>query len=110
MLEKRGHRVLPVGDGDRAVALLENPDTSIDLLLTNVVLPGSIQGIQIAQRAARLRPGLPTLYMSGYSRDTIEKAGRLEEGADYLEKPFTAENLAQKVRDGLESDERPRSR
>ena len=101
MLEKRGYRVLPVGNGEQAVALLESKDTSIDLLLTDVVLPGSLQGIHLAQRAARLHPGMPVIYMSAYSRDTIEKAGRLEEGTDYLEKPFTAENLTQKIRDGL---------
>jgi DNA-binding NtrC family response regulator len=57
-----------------------------------------MQGIHIAQMAATLRPGLPVLYMSAYTRNTIVNAGRIEESVDYLEKPFTAENLAYRIR------------
>ena len=101
ILEKRGYRVLPVGDGDRAVELLRNRDTSIDLLLTDIVLPGSLQGGQIGQMAASLRPRLPVLYMSAYTRDTLVQAGRIEEDAEFLEKPFTSEYLASRIREML---------
>jgi two-component system cell cycle sensor histidine kinase/response regulator CckA len=110
MLEKRGYRVLPVGDADRAASLLDSVDTAVDLMLTDVVLPGSMQGIHLAQRAARVRPLMPVLYMSGYSRDTIEKSGRLNKGQDYLEKPFTAESLAQGMREALDTDGRSHTR
>lgn len=103
LLEKRGYRVLPVGDGDRAVELLRNHDTAIDLLLTDVVLPGSLQGGHIGQMAASLRPGLPVVYMSAYTRDTIVQAGRIPEGVEFLEKPFTAEHLVRQVRESLGS-------
>jgi two-component system cell cycle sensor histidine kinase/response regulator CckA len=103
MLQKKGFRVLPVADGDHAVSILENSDMVVDLLLTNLVLPGSLQGIHIAQRAADLRPGLGVIYMSAYSRDAVVSAGRLGQEADFLEKPFTSEHLLERVREVLGS-------
>jgi len=103
ILEKRGYRVLPVDDGDRAVELLKNQDTAIHLLLSDVVLPGSLQGGQIGQMAKSLRPGLPVLYMSSYTREAIVQAGRIEGSAPFLEKPFTAESLANLVKELLDS-------
>ncbi|MBN1629009.1 MAG: PAS domain S-box protein [Thermoleophilia bacterium] len=103
LLEKRGYRVIPVGDGDRAVEILKNPDNRVDLLLSDIVLPGSLQGGQIGQVARSLRPRLPVLYMSAYTRDTIVQAGRIEGSADFLEKPFTAESLANAVKRLLET-------
>jgi|WetSurMetagenome_2_1015567.scaffolds.fasta_scaffold10700_5 two-component system, cell cycle sensor histidine kinase and response regulator CckA len=96
MLEKRGYRVLAAADGDQATDMLAGQQ-HIDLLLTEVVLPGSLQGPHVAQRASSLRPELPILYMSAHSRDSIEIAGRLAAGEDYLEKPFTAEHLVTRV-------------
>ena len=97
MLEKRGYRVLAAVDGDQAADMLADREQQIDLLLTDVVFPGQLQGPQVAQQASSLRPGLPILYMSAYSRDSIVKAGRLGSGEDYLEKPFTAEHLVTRV-------------
>jgi two-component system, cell cycle sensor histidine kinase and response regulator CckA len=97
MLEKRGYRVLAAADGDQACDVLADQERPIDLLLTDVALPGSLQGPHVAQRASSLRPGLPILYMSAYSHDSIVKAGRLGTGEDYLEKPFTAEHLVTRV-------------
>jgi two-component system cell cycle sensor histidine kinase/response regulator CckA len=104
MLERRGYRVLPLGDADRAATLLDSVETPLDLMLTDVVLPGSVQGIHLAQRAARVRPLMPVLYMSSHSRDTIEKTGRLNKDDDYLEKPFTAESLQHRIREALGTD------
>jgi two-component system, cell cycle sensor histidine kinase and response regulator CckA len=101
ILEKKGFRVLAANSGDQAIQVLSDKRQAIDLLLTDVVLPGPLQGIHVAERATSLRPGLPTIYMSAYSRDSIVKAGRLGEGQDYLEKPFTAEQLVARIREML---------
>jgi two-component system cell cycle sensor histidine kinase/response regulator CckA len=98
VLERRGYRILPVSNGHQAVAALGDESIHIDLLLTDIVLPGSLQGDQIAQVAASKRPGLPVLFMSAHARDTMIKAGRVAKQAAYLEKPFTAEELASRVR------------
>lgn len=101
MLEKKGYRVLPVADGDHAMSILENAGMAVDLLLTDVVLPGSMQGIHIAQRAMGLRPGLGVIYMSAHSREAVVNAGRLQGGTEFLEKPFTPEHLLDRVREML---------
>ena len=103
ILEKRGYRVSAVANGEQAVGLLENPDVPVDLLLTEAVLPGSRQGADVAQVAAALRPGLPVLFMSALGHEAMVASGRMEESADYLEKPFTAENLTRLIRESLGS-------
>jgi DNA-binding response OmpR family regulator len=75
----------------------------VDLLLTDVVLPGSLQGNELSRAALALYPHLPVLYMSGYTRDAIVHSGRLDEGVNYIEKPFTPEGLANRVREVLDS-------
>jgi PAS domain S-box-containing protein len=102
ILESHGYRVVAAENGDDALVLLKGADHSIDMLLTDVVLPGSMQGNELAQVACRLRPHLAVLHMSGYPRDTIVHAGRLDEGVNYLAKPFTPDELAQRVREVLD--------
>ena len=97
ILEKRGYRALPASDGDQAVEILQNPDIAIDLLLTDVVMPGSLRGDQLGQVAESLRPGLPVVYMSSYSSDTIASIGPSHVASDYLEKPFTADSLVTRM-------------
>jgi CheY-like chemotaxis protein len=82
--------------------LLEDVDRPIDLLLTDVMLPGSTQGNELAQVARLLRPHLEVLYMSGYARDIIAHAGRLDERVNYLPKPFTPDELGRRVREVLD--------
>jgi two-component system cell cycle sensor histidine kinase/response regulator CckA len=101
VLESRGYRVLSAGTADEAVSVLEENAQAIDMLLTDVILPGSMQGGELARRALALRPGLPVLYMSGYTRDVVLRAGRLQDGMHYLEKPFSMEVLVRRVRDIL---------
>jgi PAS domain S-box-containing protein len=98
ILEKRGYRVIAVHDGDQALAALRSHKSRIDLLLCDVVLPGRLQGRDVADEAKALRPDLPILFMSAYARDTIVQAGRIDAGADFLEKPFTAEELDSNIR------------
>ena len=68
------------------------------LLLTDVVLPGGVNGSEVAEVLCQRYQGLKVLYMSGYTKDFVVHNGRLDEGIDFLEKPFTPETLLQKVR------------
>lgn len=68
----------------------------------SVMLPGALQGHDLARAVMATRPGLPVLYISGYTRDALVHAGRLDEGVNLLEKPFTPEALATMVRSVLD--------
>ncbi|OFW59950.1 MAG: hypothetical protein A2133_05250 [Actinobacteria bacterium RBG_16_64_13] len=103
VLTRLGYHVVAAANGDDAIVILENEDHPYDMLLTDVVLPGTMQGNEVARAARLLNPDLPVLYMSGYTRDAIVHAGRLDEGVNYLEKPFTPDRLAQRVREVLDS-------
>ena len=86
-LRDLGYRVAEAADGEAAIAHLESaPD--LDLLLTDVVMPG-MNGRELADEAARRRPALKVLYMTGYSRDAMGCRGRLEAGIHIIEKPFS---------------------
>ena len=102
VLESRGFRVVTAATAHEAVVLLENGALDIDMLLTDVILAGQMQGGELAQRALVLRPRLPVLYMSGYTRDTVLQAGRLQDGMHYLEKPFSPDVLVRRVREVLD--------
>jgi two-component system cell cycle sensor histidine kinase/response regulator CckA len=104
ILKRLGYEVIDTANGDDALALLGDRDRSVDMLLTDVVLPGSMQGNEVAEAVRLLYPRLPVLYMSGYTRDAIVHAGRLDEGVNYLEKPFTPDGLAHRVREVLDSE------
>ncbi len=97
-----GYTILVAGSGDEALSPLKGASPSVDLLLTDVVLPGSLQGDELVQAARVLHPELPALYMSGYTRNAVVRSGRLDEGVDYLEKPFTPADLARRVREVLD--------
>jgi two-component system cell cycle sensor histidine kinase/response regulator CckA len=97
-----GYQVVCFGSADEAIVGLAQAQTAADLLLTDVVLPGGLQGDELARRVRVSRPHLPVLYMSGYTRDAIVHAGRLDKGVDFLEKPFTPQTLASTVRSVLD--------
>ena len=98
-LEERGYRMVAAPDGPAALRLLEQiTDTTIDLLLTDVVLPGGMNGRQLADEVLRRRPGVKVLYITGYTRNAIIHHGRLDPDIELLTKPFTAEALARKLR------------
>jgi two-component system cell cycle sensor histidine kinase/response regulator CckA len=97
ILRRNGYRVLEACDGVAALTLLREHGGPIDLLLTDVVMPG-MSGPALAQRLIRQHPSLRVLYMSGYAEEAIERQGSLPAGGDLLEKPFTADKLARRVR------------
>ena len=104
-LAELGYGVRAVGDGPAAVEALAD-DARLDLVFTDVVLAGPMNGRDIAQEVRRLRPDTPVLFTSGYARDAIVAQGRLEEGVELLAKPFDMAVLACRVRDLLD---RPRA-
>jgi CheY-like chemotaxis protein len=95
MLADIGYRVLEASCGSEALALIEeNPEVSV--LLTDVVMPQML-GHELAEKALILRPALKVLYTSGYAYDAAVKAGQLREGANMLPKPFSPDQLAEKI-------------
>ncbi|MEX1198917.1 MAG: ATP-binding protein [Pseudohongiellaceae bacterium] len=105
-LSALGYRVRAAADGLEAKAILES-DERIDLLLTDVIMPGGISGHELAQLAVQLRPGLKVLYMSGYTENAIVHHGRLDAGVHLLSKPFRRAELARKVREVLDERVEP---
>ncbi len=97
VLRTKGYRVLEAASADLALAILGGATDPIDLLLTDVVMPG-MSGPTLAQRLIGQHPSLRVLYMSGYAEEAIERQGSLPAGGDLLEKPFTADQLARRVR------------
>jgi CheY-like chemotaxis protein len=95
LLADLSYRVLVAPDAQKAMKILEGDD-HVDLLLTDVVMPGT-NGRELAKQATTLRPALPVLFMTGYSRNAIVHHGRLDEGVDLLQKPFTQSELANRV-------------
>jgi two-component system cell cycle sensor histidine kinase/response regulator CckA len=102
VLESLGYRVLAAGTAAEALQMAKKAAKPVDLLLTDVVLPGGMHGDVLARELTALQPGLPVLYVSGYPHDSIVHAGRLDEGVNFLEKPFTPQALTSMVRSLLE--------
>ena len=103
-LKDLGYRVLTAADGTQALAILKDED--VDLLFTDVIMPGGPNGPELARRALRAHPGLRVLYTSGYTENAIVHHGRLASGVHLLEKPYQKADLDRKIRDVL--DEVPR--
>jgi two-component system cell cycle sensor histidine kinase/response regulator CckA len=101
-LESRGHRVVCCGDAVQAEALFEELGDEIGLLLTDVVMPG-ILGPALYERLAARRPSLQVLYMSGYTERAAVGGSAVPSGAAFVQKPFTPDALARKVREVLGS-------
>ena len=104
VLESAGYRVLEAGNADAAIKLCESINGDrIDLLLTDVVMPG-MSGNDMSRILLAKHPGMPVLYMSGYTDDAIVQHGVLEAGINFLQKPFTPGALTLKVRQVLDAD------
>jgi CheY-like chemotaxis protein len=101
ILLSRGYTVLEARDGEEALAICEQPATRIDLVATDAVMP-KMNGRVLAERVAMLRPGLRVLFMSGYTDDDMLRRGIVDPRMAFLQKPFTPEALARKVRDVLD--------
>jgi CheY-like chemotaxis protein len=107
VLRDLGYRVIEAGDGPTALAALDAAAEPIDLLFTDVVLPGGMTGADIARAAKAKQPGLRVLFTTGYARNAIIHHGRLDPGVELLTKPFTYRALGEKIRDMLDRVESP---
>ncbi|HYE45656.1 MAG TPA: response regulator, partial [Caulobacter sp.] len=101
VLRELGYRVIEAHDGPSGLRLLER-QARVDLLFSDVVLPGGMTGADIARRARELRPQLKVLFTTGYARNAIIHHGRLDKGVRLITKPFGSAELAAKVRDVLD--------
>ncbi|HOY61683.1 MAG: Blue-light-activated protein [bacterium ADurb.Bin236] len=101
ILETLGYTVIPAETPTEAITKTENYEDAIHLLLTDVIMP-EMNGRELAEKIASLKPGLIALFMSGYTANVIAHHGVLEEGVRFVQKPFTVESLARKVRQSLD--------
>jgi two-component system cell cycle sensor histidine kinase/response regulator CckA len=103
-LERHGYTVLEAPSGEAALDLAQRYSGPIDLLLTDVVMPG-MSGRALALRLAPLRPRMRTIYMSGYTDEAITRHGVLESGVRYVQKPFSPDALVRRVREALDEED-----
>jgi CheY-like chemotaxis protein len=101
ILEKQGYVVLESSQGDDALHLCEEHQGPIHLIVTDVVMP-VMNGYELTKRLTLHHPGAKILYMSGYTNNSIIHHGILEKGTNYIQKPFTVDSLAKKVREVLD--------
>jgi two-component system cell cycle sensor histidine kinase/response regulator CckA len=100
-LRSFGYACLQARDADEALLLLGDNGTRVDLVITDVVMPG-MSGRELGDRLAQLRPGIPVIYTSGFTDEDVIRRGMLEEGRPFLQKPFTPHDLARAVREALD--------
>jgi len=101
VLKDCGYRVLVAGGGPEALAIASDPETLIDAVITDVVMP-DMTGRELVERLTESRPAVTFLFMSGYTDDDVLRRGVLHGEAAFLQKPFTGDQLARKVREVLD--------
>jgi CheY-like chemotaxis protein len=100
-LRDLGYDVIEAANGPQALKILDEGAT-IDLLFTDVVMPGGMTGRQLAEAAKTRRPNLKTLFTSGYTEDSILRLGKLDPGVRLLSKPYRKHELATRIREALD--------
>lgn len=103
MLEKLEYHVLPASTPSEAIRVAKEQAGKIHLLITDVTMP-EMNGLDLAKRLIEVTPGIKYMFMSGYTNNVIAKHGVLDEDVHYIQKPFSIQDLADKVRETLESD------
>ncbi|MEA3021102.1 MAG: hypothetical protein QOI47_2626, partial [Actinomycetota bacterium] len=105
MLERHGYTVHAAADAEEGLAIVRAHPGTIDLLLTDVVMPGR-SGRELAEEMVELRPATKVLFMSGYSQDVMVQQAVLDEDVNLIEKPFSSQDLLRRVRDVLDQASR----
>jgi CheY-like chemotaxis protein len=90
-------------NGPQALEVLKR-EHGFDLLFTDIIMPGGLNGRQLADEARKLCPGLRVIFTSGYAETSVVHDGQLDQGVHLLNKPYRREDLAKKVRDALAQD------
>jgi two-component system, cell cycle sensor histidine kinase and response regulator CckA len=103
VLERGGYAVIEAESGLAALALWKTNKTPVDLLLTDMVMPDGISGRQLAEQLKIDNPALKVIYTTGYSPDLMGKDVTLQEGINFLQKPYPPQKLVETVRNGLAS-------
>ena len=103
MLSQLGYSVLTAHNPAEAIALVDRQDTPIDLLLTDVIMPG-MNGQELAELLKKRHPAMKILFMSGHPADVIAERGILKQGVHFIAKPFSRPALSQKIRETLRAD------
>ena len=96
-LSRFGYTVLSAEEGARALEIVEDQGEEIDLLLTDIMMPG-MNGVELGLEVARRKPGIKVFYMSGYADQELVRQGLLEPGTTFLQKPFTPRQLVARIR------------
>jgi two-component system cell cycle sensor histidine kinase/response regulator CckA len=97
MLERQGYTIIPATEPEEAIRICEAYEGTIDLLITDVVMP-TMNGKELGQRILALQPRTKILYMSGYTANVIAHRGVLDEGIAFIQKPFSVDALGRAVR------------
>ena len=100
-LSRFGYTVLTAEGGQEAIRIAREHPEKIKLLLTDIMMPG-MNGVEVAARVGEIRPGIRVFYMSGYADQDLVRQGLLTPGTRFLQKPFTPQELADRVRDILD--------
>jgi two-component system cell cycle sensor histidine kinase/response regulator CckA len=108
-LVSRGYKVLEAESGEAGLRVAMKSPGAIDLLVTDVMMPG-MGGRELAKKLSALRPEISVLYLSGYTEEAVVTPEAMGTGVSFLQKPFTLQNLAKKVREVLRSKPRAKSR
>jgi CheY-like chemotaxis protein len=103
MLQRLGYNVLIAATPSAAIQLFEEKASEIQLFITDVVMP-EMNGRELADRLLEIRPGMRHLFMSGYTADVIARRGVLDEGINFIQKPFSLNDLAVKIQELLKHD------
>jgi CheY-like chemotaxis protein len=101
VLEQNGYLTMEAGDGPSGLKILQS-DARVDLLITDVGLPGGMNGRQVADAARVARADLRVLFVTGYAENAVVGNGRLDPGMEIITKPFNIDNLSNKVREMLD--------
>jgi PAS domain S-box-containing protein len=102
LLDEAGYLSVEAGDGATGLKILQT-DARVDLLITDVGLPGGLNGRQVADAARVLRPNLKVLFITGYAENAVMGSGRLEAGMQIITKPFSIEAMGEKIREMIDS-------
>jgi CheY-like chemotaxis protein len=97
MLQALGYRVLKANDGQGALTILRS-GIPVDMLFTDVVMPGPVRSIEVARQAKEMFPDIEVLFTSGYTQNAIVHGGRLDPGVELISKPYRRDELARKIR------------
>ncbi len=103
VLERDGYNVIEAGSGLAALEMWSEKKPHVDLLLTDMVMPDGISGLQLAERLKTENPVLKVVFTTGYSAELLGKDFELREGINFLQKPYPPQRLVQTVRNGLAS-------